>query len=54
MQRLLLANDLPGVGKVALATSIPIAAACQVETILLPTVLYPHTRAVSQMLSLKI
>ncbi|MGQ7424425.1 pyridoxamine kinase [Streptococcus suis] len=39
VQRLLLANDLPGVGKVALATSIPIAAACQVETILLPTVL---------------
>lgn len=39
MQRLLLANDLPGVGKVALATSIPIAAACQVETMLLPTVL---------------
>lgn len=26
VQRLLLANDLPGVGKVALATSIPIAA----------------------------
>ncbi|WP_418126658.1 pyridoxamine kinase [Streptococcus parasuis] len=39
VQRLLLANDLPGVGKVALATSIPIAAACQVETMLLPTVL---------------
>ncbi|MEK0401842.1 pyridoxamine kinase [Streptococcus suis] len=39
MQRLLLANDLPGVGKVALATSIPLAAACQVETMLLPTVL---------------
>ena len=39
VQRLLLANDLPGVGKVALATSIPIAAACQVETVLLPTVL---------------
>ena len=39
VQRLLLANDLPGVGKVALATSIPIAAVCQVETMLLPTVL---------------
>ncbi|HEM3623803.1 TPA: pyridoxamine kinase [Streptococcus suis] len=39
VQRLLLANDLPGVGKVALATSIPIVAACQVETMLLPTVL---------------
>lgn len=39
IQRLLLANDLPGVGKVALATSIPLAAACQVETMLLPTVL---------------
>ena len=39
LQRLLLANDLPGVGKVALATSIPIAAVCQVETMLLPTVL---------------
>ncbi|MFX3797708.1 phosphomethylpyrimidine kinase, partial [Streptococcus suis] len=49
MQRLVLANDVPGVGKVALATSIPIAGACQVETILLPTVLlsshtggFPH------------
>ena len=39
VQRLLLANDLPGVGKVALAPSIPIAAVCQVETMLLPTVL---------------
>ncbi|HFR3538704.1 TPA: hypothetical protein ACHVCJ_001236 [Streptococcus suis] len=39
VRRLLLANDLPGVGKVALATSIPLAAACQVETMLLPTVL---------------
>ena len=39
VQRLLLANDLPGVGKVTLATSIPIAAVCQVETMLLPTVL---------------
>ena len=39
VQRLLLANDLPGVGKVARATSIPSAAVCQVETILLPTVL---------------
>ncbi|MFZ2714874.1 MAG: pyridoxamine kinase [Streptococcus suis] len=39
VQRLLLANDLPGVGKVALASSIPIAAVCQVETMLLPTVL---------------
>lgn len=39
VRRLLLANDLPGVGKVALAISIPIAATCQVETMLLPTVL---------------
>lgn len=38
-KRLLLANDLPGLGKVALAASIPIAAACQLETVLLPTVL---------------
>lgn len=39
VKRLLLANDLPGLGKVALSASIPIVAACQVETVLLPTVL---------------
>ncbi|MBY5035185.1 pyridoxamine kinase [Streptococcus gallolyticus] len=38
-KRLLLANDLPGIGKVALAASMPILAACQVETAILPTVL---------------
>lgn len=55
VQRLLLANDLPGVGKVALATSIPIAAACQVETILFYQRYYfLLIRVVSQMLSLKI
>ncbi|WP_057490216.1 pyridoxamine kinase [Streptococcus orisasini] len=39
MPRLLVANDLPGLGKVALASSLPIMAACQVETAILPTVL---------------
>ncbi|MGT2636647.1 pyridoxamine kinase [Streptococcus ratti] len=37
--RLLVANDLPGLGKVALAESLPIMAACQIETVILPTVL---------------
>ncbi|MGT2924095.1 pyridoxamine kinase [Streptococcus caviae] len=37
--RLLVANDLPGLGKVALAGSLPIMAACQIETAILPTVL---------------
>ena len=39
MPRLLVANDLPGLGKVALASSLPIMAACQVEVAVLPTVL---------------
>ena len=39
MKKILLANDLPGIGKVALAPSIPIFACCQIETMLLPTVL---------------
>lgn len=37
--RLLVASDLPGLGKVALAGSLPIMAACQAETAILPTVL---------------
>ena len=39
MKKILLANDLPGIGKVALAPAIPIFACCQIETMLLPTVL---------------
>lgn len=39
MKKILVANDLPGIGKVALAPAIPIFACCQIETILLPTVL---------------
>ena len=39
MKKILIANDLPGIGKVALAPAIPIFAFCQIETILLPTVL---------------
>ena len=39
MKKILIANDLPGIGKVALAPAIPIFACCQIETILLPTVL---------------
>ncbi|EHJ53272.1 pyridoxamine kinase [Streptococcus macacae] len=37
--RLLIANDLPGLGKVALGSALPVMAACQVETAVLPTVL---------------
>lgn len=48
VQRLLLANDLPGVGKVALATSIPIAATCQVETILYQRYYFLLIRVVSR------
>lgn len=44
LPRLIVANDLPGLGKVALASSLPIMAACQVETAILPTViLSSHT-----------
>ena len=39
MKKILIANDLPGIGKVALAPTIPIFACCQIETMLLPTVL---------------
>ena len=39
MKKILIANDLPGIGKVALAPAIPIFACCQIETILLPTIL---------------
>ena len=39
MKKVLLVNDLPGIGKVALAPAIPIFACCQIETIPLPTVL---------------
>lgn len=38
-KRILVANDLPGVGKVALAASLPILSACQIEAAVLPTVL---------------
>lgn len=37
--RLILANDLPGLGKVALSASLPLLAACQVEAAILPTVI---------------
>ena len=39
MKKVLIANDLPGIGKVSLAPAIPIFACCQIETMLLPTVL---------------
>lgn len=39
MKKILIANDLPGIGKVALSPAIPIFACCQIETMLLPTVL---------------
>ncbi len=43
LPHLLVANDLPGLGKVALASSLPLMAACQVETAILPTVLLSST-----------
>lgn len=48
-KRLLVANDLPGIGKVALAASLPLLAACQVEVAILPTILLSsHTGGFSQ------
>lgn len=50
LPRLLVANDLPGLGKVALASSLPLMAACQVETAILPTVLLSsHTGGFKQL-----
>jgi pyridoxal kinase len=44
-----LANDLSGIGKVALTPAIPIMACCQIETILLPTILLSsHTGGFQQ------
>lgn len=54
-KRLLIANDLPGLGKVALAASLPILAACQVEAVILPTViLSSHTGGFPQVFSQEI
>ena len=51
MKKILIANDLPGIGKVALAPAIPIFACCQIETMLLPTVLLSsHTGGFDQTL----
>ncbi|TCD46181.1 pyridoxamine kinase [Streptococcus sp. X16XC17] len=48
-KRIIVANDLPGIGKVALAASLPILSACQIETAILPTVLLSsHTGGFSQ------
>lgn len=50
LPHLLVANDLPGLGKVALASSLPLMAACQVETAILPTVLLSsHTGGFKQL-----
>lgn len=49
MNPLIVANDLVGVGKVALTTALPILASCEVETIPLPTmVLSSHTGGFQQ------
>ena len=48
-KRIILANDLSGIGKVALTPAIPIMACCQIETILLPTILLSsHTGGFGQ------
>ena len=48
-KRIILANDLSGIGKVALTPAIPIMACCQIETILLPTILLSsHTGGFQQ------
>ncbi|HER4030448.1 TPA: pyridoxamine kinase, partial [Streptococcus pyogenes] len=44
MKRIVVANDLVGVGKVALSASIPLMASCLLEQVLLPTcLLSSHT-----------
>ncbi|VHG96593.1 phosphomethylpyrimidine kinase family protein [Streptococcus pyogenes] len=44
MKRIIVANDLVGVGKVALSASIPLMASCLLEQVLLPTcLLSSHT-----------
>ena len=48
-KRIILANDLSGIGKVALTPATPIMACCQIETILLPTILLSsHTGGFGQ------
>ena len=39
MTTLIVANDLVGLGKVALTSSLPIMSSCQIEVLPLPTVL---------------
>ena len=39
MTKVIVANDLVGLGKVALTSSLPIMSACQTEVLPLPTVL---------------
>lgn len=52
MKRVIIANDLPGVGKVALAAAMPLMAACQIEAAPLPTVLLSsHTAGFSPLFS---
>ena len=44
MTKVIVANDLVGLGKVALTSSLPIMSACQTEVLPLPTVLYLRTQ----------
>ncbi|MFR2165404.1 MAG: hypothetical protein ACLS5K_03145 [Streptococcus salivarius] len=39
MTKVIVANDLVGLGKVAMTSSLPIMSACQTEVLPLPTVL---------------
>ena len=46
MTKVIVANDLVGLGKVALTSSLPIMSACQTEVLPLPTVLLSsHTES---------
>lgn len=48
LKRVIVANDIVGVGKVALSASIPIMAACQIEQAILPTCLLSSHTAIAK------
>lgn len=49
----IVANDIVGLGKVALSTALPVLSACQIEVIPLPTVLYRRIQVVLKILVLQ-
>lgn len=52
LKKIILANDLTGIGKISLASSMVIMACCRIETALLPTVLLSsHTGGFEQIAS---